>query len=1000
MPLPSISQLYLAYRQAKSALYFERRGVGLIQLAKFEDDLPRNLTQLRSTLRCNGGWFDDLSVGEIWMVPKRLRKNVEEDENVIRIGPRSTESSQGLDVQIRLSPTPAFAIVEVLFLWQFGPLLDALLSPSVLGYRLDLRGGKIATNRRWLFEFWPRRYEQFRSAPLKAAQAQLRLSGGSVVIVSADLASYYDTVDPSFMTHDSFVADLRFGGASEPADVVQARYRIAARSLLASYARFREKAARLTGFSWPIGIPIGALTSRVVANAALITLDRAIAAHSDVLCYRRYVDDLVIVARAAEGQKPSLDETLKRYVPIKDGSSEVFPLDAVKLARPTSEFQLQRRKVRMHHLSGIPGKDFVEAVAGDFQRLVSESRAFLDASVLDDETVRHLIRAGKAEGSPLRVLRDADRTRLERFALSTSLQSLERVSSLVDAKWALECVRNTLDRVGRVLDGEDNWVENIDLVFRLLRLAIGTRDWKSCAQLNERTEAMWGTVENLRGTIHALYHRERQINSGAAWVSLRNYLHERRLETVSGALPSTAGASGANGWLGGGLGYRTSKLTARALLGRARLLAASDLRARDREDDHFAPNPRDEQGPNWMAAELSTDPDLGQRLERIGGFVERCSDLQDQPWRIPAARLFLCTRPPSYFDIARRWLYRAESEGFEPLIFDALLQTVNAIRGTEYTDPVGAFIDKSTVAIPPSAAAVDSDEGRPDPRLVLGNFVVPPVAFRAAARGHPHLTLQRLVGLSQILAKTAGIARRRGASKSSTPTLLLLPELSLPRAWFRTVANHVVRFGGFGLVTGLEYRLDPVGQHVYNQVFAVLPGPFGSAATWPWTKRLPAHGEELELRGLKPPLRFPVVAGKGARTVVHSLYGRFSVLICSELIETRRTADLLGRSELILVPSWNTDTSSYDHLIQSVALQLHAVVAVANNGHFSDCRAWAPRSARWERELCRLIQRDVDDVVFVTIPIGSLRAFHAGVSSVKIRKVPVAEWRPLPPDWP
>jgi hypothetical protein len=202
-----------------------------------------------------------------------------------------------------------------------------------------------------------------------------------------------------------------------------------------------------------------------------------------------------------------------------------------------------------------------------------------------------------------------------------------------------------------------------------------------------------------------------------------------------------------------------------------------------------------------------------------------------------------------------------------------------------------------------------------------------------------------------------------------------------------------VRLGRFGLVAGLEYRHDPRHPYVHNQVFAVLPGPYSSVATWPWTKRLPAREEGRWLASLKPAVSFsPSPARSLPRTVVKSAWGSLSVLICSELIEARRIADLLGRVNVVLCPAWNTDTSSYDHLIQSVGFQLHSFVAIANNGHYSDCRAWAPRTRRWERDLCRLIERDVDDVVHVDIPLSELVAFHNGL--------PSDAWRPLPPDWP
>ena len=116
------------------------------------------------------------------------------------------------------------------------------------------------------------------------------------------------------------------------------------------------------------------------------------------------------------------------------------------------------------------------------------------------------------------------------------------------------------------------------------------------------------------------------------------------------------------------------------------------------------------------------------------------------------------------------------------------------------------------------------------------------------------------------------------------------------------------------------------------------------------------------------------------------------MLICSEMIEVRRVADLVGRADVVLCPAWNPDTSSYDHLIQSAGFQLHAIIAIANNGHYSDCRAWAPRAVRWERDLCRLVERDADDLVHVDLPLESLRAFHADPTANE-------DWRPLPPDW-
>ncbi len=311
---PTIGDLYLAFRQAKTALFFEKRGVGLLGLAAYEQDLPRNLKALQKKLG-TGHWFDKLEVGETWIVPKRLRANDDGKDDIVRIGPsRLKNEGRSLEIQLRLTPHPDFAIAEVLYLWRFGGLLDQLLmDPEVIGYRLDIRDQQILPHRRWLFQYWPSRYQQFRTAPLEAAKTALG-RGDQTVIINGDLASFYDTVDPSFMLGEQVVGGLRARGASQ---IELDGYGRATASLLRAYGRYRKVASRRTALPITVGIPIGALTSRVVANLSLAPLDTYIAARPGVLCYRRYVDDLVIVAKTCDSNQ-NLLQALREYLPLLD----------------------------------------------------------------------------------------------------------------------------------------------------------------------------------------------------------------------------------------------------------------------------------------------------------------------------------------------------------------------------------------------------------------------------------------------------------------------------------------------------------------------------------------------------------------------------------------------------------------------------------------------------------------------------------------------------------
>ena len=305
--------LFLAYRHAKSALFFDRRGVGLIDLARFEQDLDRRLLALHRRLRSSDGWFDDLPLGSVWAVPKKLRRKPRRTprSGVVRVGHETLSDPTQIELQLRLSPSPESAIVEVLFLWQFGPALESLISRHSVGRRLSLERNRIRKTQPRLFQFWQKQYNAFRTAPIRAAQAEIRRQG-SVLLISADLTSFYDSVDANFLLSEDFAQLLQDSEHNEdvaPIDIEA--YDSAVRSLLRFYSRFRRTASSYTGEQLPVGVPIGSLTGHIVANLALANLDRAVQSRRTTVCYRRYVDDIIIVSRFV----PTSDKKTQGHTP-------------------------------------------------------------------------------------------------------------------------------------------------------------------------------------------------------------------------------------------------------------------------------------------------------------------------------------------------------------------------------------------------------------------------------------------------------------------------------------------------------------------------------------------------------------------------------------------------------------------------------------------------------------------------------------------------------------
>lgn len=988
----TFTDLTLAYRQAKSALYYERRGVGMLRLAEYDADLHDNLARLRQ-LKLEKSWFDSIKIGDIVVVPKSTSTpkppspHGDLHREVVTVGaPR--HGPVDLTVRVQLCPHPDFAIVEVLYLWEFGPALDALLGPSSLGYRLKLIDREIDRTSRHMFEFWPRAFARYRDEPIATARRHLR-AGHACTVTSLDFTSFYDSIDPSFMTSSEFVDALKTAAAERHLRFNRARYIRATRSLLSAFTRYRTDREATIGVNDPAGIPIGALTSRLIANAALYRLDQAIASDSQTIMYQRYVDDIVVVRDAATPPSPDIAAFLQSWFPNLTATDGQFVAD-IQVGNNTLAFQ--RTKTRVHHLVGQPGIDFLDVVRESFALVASERRAFAADVEPIAEELEVLSSQRATERSRLVALRDADREVLERHRTSSLFRSMQMIVKLLSPSEAASFFRKHEGRLVAALDHRAVW-ENLDSILSLVRIAQLTRGAVAPEQLLSTLKFAWSATTVVEPTLKEVTWNGRKLSMSKAVPGLREYLQQRIWEALASATPL-------NGAQIRALQMHTvaAPLTVEAIEARGRLLRRADLRMLDREDDcTLFPEGLDEvQDCSALEDRLLKEEELRPRLGEVASFIGDCRALDDRLWEMGPLALFLSTRPPSYFDISRRILYLNERRGYAADAFVQVLAAVNAVAGSRYRDTVGRTIDSETISIhdgPTPTAA----------RLILGNLVLEEDWWTAAVRDTPTLSHERFEGLRRVVeaARRAARTRRRIDRQDLPPALLVLPELAVPRAWYRDLGRYIAGDNRMGLILGVEYLHDHVHRQVVNQAFGIFPAGAHAVSVVPWTKRNPAQIERDELPNHNVTLR---TSPRHVRTTVHSPYGRLSTLICSELLEPQALSGLLGRVELVVVPAWNRDTQSYDHMLKSAGLLVHAYIAVANNGHYSDCRAWAPiKEPPWWREVCRLIQRDADEVVWEDIATEHLRQFHQGRTSPSSAppppRPPRLEWRPLPPSW-
>lgn len=638
---PSLDKLVLAYRQAKRATAHEQGAAALFELARFEVDLAERLRALQKKLR-GGKWFSAIPVGDCLVVPKSSSgQGAAPGVHRIGLGHRTT---QELSVRLSLRPTPEFATTEVLYLWEFGPALEAMIRPCAVGYRLSgVRAhGRMRTKSHDVYDYWPREFKRYREDPIATARPLLE-AGVRVHIVSTDIASFFDSISPSFLLEEEFLTDLAAAASAANRPLSLRRFRIATLSLLGAYKRFAaKKHCFLDVPADPtLGVPIGSLTSRVVANVSLTALDESISNQPETLLYRRYVDDIVVV-RQAPDQDPERnfgeDEILRATFPDVRLDDAWY---SVSSATSRGRFYLSRHKTLIHDLHGIAGLDFLTAVQDSFSAVTSERRALWgDPGRLErDLETLELFADSTAEQSHIPRLRDADRFSLRRYMSGAFLRALERAAVLLDRSSAATYLETHTERLLSALGG-DHPLEHLEVLLALLRVAqLGGSEIVRSRVSALLDDTILATVSSVPSFVWGL----QRLRTRQARRAMRQYIEDRRRQSLA----STYDYNGPDR-----LRIRDD----------ARRLFDTGLRHLDREDDVLVFGTagwrqRATQQKTNLRKRLEAVPSLGGRLRRIDEFIKLAARDDPSPWQpADAMMLLLTTRSPTYPDIARRYL--------------------------------------------------------------------------------------------------------------------------------------------------------------------------------------------------------------------------------------------------------------------------------------------------------------------------------------------------------
>ncbi|HDZ0812080.1 TPA: RNA-directed DNA polymerase, partial [Klebsiella pneumoniae] len=434
----SLEELGLAYRKAKVDLYYSSH-VSLEAIASYEESLHTNLTVLQEKIQGDdeswveeneftGNWFlatksVDMSCWEQQREPQAngLIFSSPAEKWAYACNPMADKNEQKkikAEFRVMAQCSLDFHVLSTLWMLKVGHLFDAKLSTCAYGNRLrrTLDGKDINALSIGSFQPYLRPFRDWRDNGINAMRSALSESK-KIVALTADVSSFYHELNPGFMLDPTFVKDI---------------LELELTAEQSKLNRLFINALKAWAIETPLkkGLPVGLPASAVVANVALIELDRVIEQQVAPIYYGRYVDDIILVMENGANFR-SMAELWQWLFARSSGKLDWVKGEENKQIsfQPNylhdSQIRFANAKNKVFILAGDSGKTLVEAIAHQIYERASEWRAMPRLPHSSNNVGTDLLAATQSNGEVADNLRKADALTMRRAGFAIKLRDFE-----------------------------------------------------------------------------------------------------------------------------------------------------------------------------------------------------------------------------------------------------------------------------------------------------------------------------------------------------------------------------------------------------------------------------------------------------------------------------------------------------------------------------------------------------------------------------------------------
>ncbi len=860
-------KLKQAYKKLKSYLYADKSLLEeKIKISIFEENLEKNLKNLKENMESDISIY--LNQISYTLVPKKIAR-IEELPNNIYSNITKSEEYIVESKNIFIKAPIEIHIIATLWIMEVGEKLDKKLQNNVKGNRLYRdKNGFFKNDSYKLFNPYFEGYQSFRDEAIDMA-THLHNKKLDVTLLNLDIQEFYYNINFNF----SELEDSH--ELNEMMQKIHDEFHIKIKDLTPrEELRYKQKKF----------LPIGLVSSSVIANYVLSEFDKDIVENLKPEYYSRYVDDMLFVfsnAKICLKSKTIVNDLLKcklMNTKIRSGFKNI------RLTIANRRFRLQNNKVKIFQFDKNSSISLLEK----FKEKIEENSSFFNFMPDDKKLFKTL------ESSSYNMFYDNSENKLSSI-VGTTKDTLNISRNL---SGVLATVSNANFDIGH-LNIYNNQLKNVFSGKNIFELRLHWEKVFTYLYTIKNDELFIELYKEFYRSIDKLSCRElsqdvlKYLNNCVIFAISANPIHFK--DTI------------------------INKIILNDTLGK--LLIDTIHIDSIRNANMFASNLMNYPLLNY----LNYFDNGGWTLKEDFNLLTKQLYLGNLEFKINKQKIDNSPRFIHYHEIILfnffRYVNKNKNYKTNTNFISKLYSEFNGIKLSFDSSPKGM---NNQFIIP-------SDENKDKLKLGIVSLKVNIKNIEASYMSNPNLDYDRLQDLFDIL--------NASIKEPHKVDILIFPEVSIPYAWIHIFARFAKK-NSIGMVFGVEHiKIDKT---IYNYTCVMLPFSQEKHTNLFINFETKKHFSPMEKISIES-RGFIAKEDKNKDPIFYKYKGAvFSTINCYELSDIEYRSKFIGKVDFLTIIEYNRDTNYFSNIIDSASRDLHCYIAQVNSSDFGDSRIVQP----------------------------------------------------------